>query len=85
VFTIDSALQHTCAIFDERAACGEITGAERDLLIDGAILLAANLEGFVQDAQAGEITASWPDAFQRPAAPILLASGPGERSGACRV
>lgn len=72
MFTVDSALQHTCAIFGERAARGEITAAERDLLMDGAILLAANLEELIQDAHSGG-SLSWPDATQRPAAPILLA------------
>jgi len=36
--------------FREQVARGEITAAERDLLIDGAILLAVNLEELVQDA-----------------------------------
>jgi hypothetical protein len=52
VFTIDAALQHVCANLREQAALGEITSAECDLLIDGAILLAVHLEGFVQDAHA---------------------------------
>jgi hypothetical protein len=67
MFTVDSALQHTCAGFRERAAHGEITAAECDLLIDGAILLAVNLEALTQDAQAGRLP-SWPDISRRPAA-----------------
>jgi len=50
VFTVDAALERTCADFREQAARGEITAAERDLLIDGAILLAVNPEELVQDA-----------------------------------
>ena len=44
VLTVDSALQDTCAIFRERAGRGDITPAERDLLIDGAILLAMHVD-----------------------------------------
>ena len=66
MFTVDSALQHTCAMFRERAAHGEITPVERDLLIDGAILLAANLELLIQDAHEGW-RLSWPDSGQPPA------------------
>ena len=40
VLTVEAALQDTCAVFRERAGRGDITPAERDLLIDGAILLA---------------------------------------------
>jgi len=40
VLTVDAALQHICAIFREQAGRGDITPTERDLLIDGAILLA---------------------------------------------
>ena len=50
MFTVDAALERTCAGFREQAARGEITAAERDLLIDGAILLAVSLEELVQDA-----------------------------------
>lgn len=60
MFTVDAALQHTCAGFRERAAQGEITGLECDLLIDGAILLAINLESLIQDARAGA-PPMWPD------------------------
>jgi hypothetical protein len=73
VFTVDSALEHTCAGFHEQAARGEITAAECDLLIDGAILLAVNLEALIQDAHAGR-PPSWPDASQRPALRVLAAS-----------
>jgi hypothetical protein len=50
VFAVDSALQHTCAEFREQANRGQITEAECDLLIDGAILLAIHLEALIQDA-----------------------------------
>lgn len=65
MFTVDSALQHTCACFREQCARGEITATERDLLIDGAILLAVNLEGLIQDAQAGK-PPRWADTSQHP-------------------
>jgi hypothetical protein len=74
VCRLDSALQHTCASFRERAARGEITAAECALLIDGAILLAANLETLIQDARAGR-PPSWPEVSQRPALHRLAASG----------
>lgn len=74
MFTVDSALQHTCASFREQAARGEITAAECALLIDGAILLAANLETLIQDAHAGR-PPSWPVFIQHPALRALAASG----------
>jgi hypothetical protein len=72
VLTVDAALERTCADFREQVARGEITAAERDLLIDGAILLAANLEELVQDAHAGG-PPSWPDAGQHRSARVLAA------------
>lgn len=53
VFIVDVALEHTCAEFRSRAADGQITAAERDLLIDGAVLLAAKIEELTQDGRAG--------------------------------
>ncbi len=44
VLTVEAALQDTCAIFRERAGRGDITPAERDLLIDGVILLAMHVD-----------------------------------------
>src|SRR5271165_5299790 len=44
VLTVEAALQDTCAVFRERAGRGDITPAERDLLIDGAILLAMHVD-----------------------------------------
>ena len=61
VFIVDTALEHTCAEFRLRAAQGQITAEERDLLIDGAILLAANIECLAQDARAG-LQPVWADA-----------------------
>ena len=52
VFIVDAALEHTCAEFRSRAAGGQITAAERDLLVDGAILLAASIEDLLEDARA---------------------------------
>ena len=53
VLTVDEALQHVCAIFREHADRGEITPAERDLLIDGAILLAMYVDDHACDGGAG--------------------------------
>ena len=44
VLTVDEALQQTCALFREQADQGGITTAERDLLMDGAILLAMRID-----------------------------------------
>jgi hypothetical protein len=57
VFIVDTALEHTCTELRARAADGEITAAERDLLIDGAILLAVKVEELIQDAHAGQFLA----------------------------
>jgi hypothetical protein len=53
VLAVDEALQHTCAIFREQADRGDITPAERDLLIDGAILLAMHVDDLAQDGRVG--------------------------------
>jgi hypothetical protein len=63
VFTVDAALQHTCAIFREQADRGEITSTECDLLTDGAILLAMHLEEQIQNTRAG-LAPAWPEAAQ---------------------
>jgi hypothetical protein len=73
MFTVDAALLHTCASFREQAARGEISPAECDLLIDGAVLLAVNLETLIQDAHADG--PAWPEASQRPAPRAMAASG----------
>ena len=72
MFTVDLALEHACAGIREQAAHGEITAAECDLLLDGAILLAVNLEALIQDAHAGR-PPSWLDAGRRPASRVLAA------------
>ncbi len=74
VLTVDAALQHTCAIFREQADRGEITMTERDLLIDGAILLAMHLETLSQDARIGS-----PPAAPAIAAAEMAAPGRHER------
>jgi hypothetical protein len=53
VFVVDMALEHVCAEFRLRATDGQITAVERDLLTDGAILLAAKIENLVQDSRTG--------------------------------
>ena len=53
LFTVDAALQHTCAIVGEKASRGDISSAERDLLIDGAILLAVHVNELAQDGPVG--------------------------------
>jgi hypothetical protein len=52
VLTVEAALQHTCAIFRQRADRGEITATERDLLIDGAILLAMYVDDLAREGRA---------------------------------
>lgn len=59
VFTVDAALESTCATFRERADRGDITPAERDLLIDGAILLAMHIDDLPREDRAGP-TPGWP-------------------------
>ena len=52
MLAVDAELQHVCAIFRERADRGDITPAERDLLIDGAILLAMHMDQLARDGRA---------------------------------
>ena len=59
VLTVDAALQHTCAMFREQAGRGDITPTERDLLIDGAILLAMRVDDLARDARVGS-DSGWP-------------------------
>ena len=59
VNTVDEALQHICAIFREQADRGAITPIERDLLIDGAILLAMRVDDLGRDGRVGS-DSSWP-------------------------
>jgi hypothetical protein len=60
VLTVDEALRHTCAIFREQADRGDITPTERDLLIDGAILLAMRVDDRARDGRVGS-DSGWPD------------------------
>lgn len=60
VLTVDAALQHICAIFRERADRGDITATERDLLIDGAILLAMHVDDLAQNGRVGSHS-GWPE------------------------
>ncbi len=53
VLTIDAALQHICASFREQADRGDITPTERDLLIDGAVLLAMHVDDLARDGRVG--------------------------------
>ena len=66
VFTVDAALESTCATFRERADRGDITPAERDLLMDGAILLAMHIDDLAGEDRVGP-TPGWPG-MARPAA-----------------
>jgi hypothetical protein len=63
VLAVEAALQHTCAIFRERADRGDITAAERDLLIDGAILLAVHVDGLAREGRADSVS-GWPGGAQ---------------------
>ena len=60
VLTVDAELQHVCAIFREQADRGEITPFERDLLIDGAILLAMHVDDLARDSRIGS-PSGWPE------------------------
>jgi hypothetical protein len=53
VLTVEAALEQTCATFRERADRGDITLTERDLLIDGAILLAMHIDDLAQEGRLG--------------------------------
>ncbi|HTZ91177.1 MAG TPA: hypothetical protein VMB74_02170 [Streptosporangiaceae bacterium] len=53
VLTVDAALESTCAIFRERANRGDISPAERDLLVDGAVLLAMHVDDLAGEGCAG--------------------------------
>ncbi len=57
VLTVEAALEHTCASFRERADRGNITAAERDLLTDGAILLAMHIDDLAWQDRAGSTQA----------------------------
>jgi hypothetical protein len=56
VLTVDAALQHMCAIFREQADRGDITPNERDLLTDGAILLAMHVDDLAPAGRVGSHT-----------------------------
>lgn len=60
VLTVDAALQHTCAVFREEADRGDITPTERDLLIDGAILVAMHVDELARDGRVGAHS-RWPE------------------------
>jgi hypothetical protein len=68
VLTVDAELEHICAIFREQADRGEITPTERDLLIDGAILLAMHVDDdLARDGRVGS-DSGWPQgALPKPA------------------
>jgi len=72
VLTVDEALQHICAIFREEADLGDITPTERDLMIDGAILLALNVDDMSREDHFG------PDSGG-PAGPLPRRAGRHER------
>ena len=60
VLTVEAALQRICAIFREQADRGNITPTERDLLIDGAILLTMHVDDLAQDGRVGSHS-GWPE------------------------
>jgi hypothetical protein len=64
VLTVEAALEQTCATFRERADRGDITAAERDLLIDGAMLLAMHIDDLAWAGHAGP-TPRWPGVARR--------------------
>jgi hypothetical protein len=56
VLTVDEALQRICAELREQADRGDITPIERDLMIDGAILLAMRVDDLARDGAAAAWT-----------------------------
>ena len=60
VLTVDEALQHVCATLREHADRGDITPAECDLMIDGAILLAMRVDDLARDDRVGS-DPGWPE------------------------
>jgi hypothetical protein len=60
VLTVDAALEQICVIFREHADRGDITPTERDLLIDGAILLAMHVDDLGRDGRVGS-DSGWPE------------------------
>ncbi len=60
VLTVDEALQHMCAQFREQADRGSITPSERDLLIDGAVLLAMRVDDLARDDRT-DPDSDWPE------------------------
>jgi hypothetical protein len=67
VITVETALERTCANFREQADQGGITPAERDLLINGAILLAMHIDDLAQEGRS-DSGRGWPEVL-RPAPP----------------
>lgn len=53
VLTVDTALQHVFALLREQADRGGITPAERDLMMDGAILLAMRVDDLAGEDRTG--------------------------------
>lgn len=68
VLTAGAALEHTCAIFRERADRGDIA-SEGDLLIDGAVLLAMHVDDLAREGCAGSA----------PGWPVVALAAPAER------
>jgi hypothetical protein len=67
VLTVEAALQHVCATLREQADRGDITAAERDLLINGAILLAVRVNVMATDWFAGSASGQPEHALPEPA------------------
>lgn len=65
MFIVDSALQHTCAEITAQGIRGHLSPAERDLLIDGAVLLAVHLDALAQDGH-DDMSAAWHEASAAP-------------------
>jgi hypothetical protein len=57
VLTVDEALEDVCATFREQADRGDISPAERDLLADGAILLAMHVDDLARGGRVGSHSA----------------------------
>lgn len=67
VLTVDEALQHMCALFRQQADQGSISPSERDLLIDGAVLLAMRVDDLARDDRTSPDPGRPEWALQKPA------------------
>jgi len=76
VLTVDEALQHIYAVLREQANQGDITPTERDLMIDGAILLAMRVDDLARDGGVSSHSGRPEDGGPGPWSPRWRPNGP---------